>query len=88
MPTKTKSLHTQLVEISEEFLGPAGERFINRQIETHLDIKPEKIRNNQIQQLVGWTSVAFALLTNNRQERQEFKASLQKLASSGSTKNK
>jgi len=59
------SLYEKVVEISQDFLGPAGERFIRRQIATHLDIEPENLRKRDIEPLVDWVRLTFALLTDN-----------------------
>jgi hypothetical protein len=51
------SLYEQAVEVSEEYLGPAGERFIRRQIATHLNIKPERLDKKNLPTLVNWSSI-------------------------------
>lgn len=81
MPTHTVSLYDQAIQISEEYLGPAGERFMRRQISTHLGIKPEALKKSQMPQLVTWVSLAFALLTNNAEEQEGFTHSLLSLSS-------
>lgn len=73
------SLYNQTVIITEEYLGPAGERFIRRQIGTHLGIEPEKLRKDDLSKLIDWTSLAFALLTNNRVEVESFTRNLRAL---------
>ena len=79
MSTTSPSLYRQAVNISEEYLGPAAERFIRRQITTHLGIKPEKLSAHDVAKLVKWTSLAFALLTKNSDDLDEFTKSLLKL---------
>lgn len=81
MPTRTASLYDQAIHISEEYLGPAGERFMRRQISTHLGIKPESLKQNHLPQLVTWVGLAFALLTNNPEEQEGFTHSLLSLSS-------
>lgn len=65
-------IYSQLVHISQEFLGPAGERFIRRQIMTHLGIKPEQIAANDVPKLVNWVTLAYGMLTNNIQDINAF----------------
>ena len=64
MPNTT-NLYQKAVKISEEYLGPAGERFIRRQITTHLHIEPEELQKEQISELAEWLHAAFAVLTRD-----------------------
>lgn len=59
------TLYNKAVEVSEEYLGPAGERFIRRQINTHLGIEPESLKKSHMPKLTKWTELAFALLTDD-----------------------
>lgn len=76
------SLYLQAVKLSEEYLGPAGERFIRRQISTHLGIEPEELSKGDVPKLVDWTGLAFSLLTSNRQEIEGFTTRLLSLSNS------
>lgn len=80
MALAKQQLYTQLVRVSEEFLGPAGERFIERQIKTHLSINPEDIQPKDIPQLVDWMRLMFAMITNDPKVVDEFAGRLSKLA--------
>ncbi len=77
------TLYQQAVVVSEEYLGPAGERFIRRQIATHLNIEPERLDKKSLPTLVNWSSVAFALLTNNSKDIESFTQDLQSLTVNG-----
>jgi hypothetical protein len=80
MPSRSKtSIYNQAVKISEEYLGPAGERFIRRQISTHIGIEPEALQKNDLEQLVNWVSLAFALLTSNHEEVKSYTTRLRDL---------
>lgn len=68
----TTNLYKEAVEISEEYLGPAGERFMRRQINTHLGIEPESLKRHHMQKLTKWTELAFALLTNDSLQVKSF----------------
>lgn len=76
MTGTSTSLYELAVCVSEEYLGPAAERFIRRQISTHLGIKPENLSRKDLPQLVKWVSLAFALLTKNSDDQDEFASSL------------
>lgn len=60
-----RSIKTQLLEVSEDYLGPAAERFLDRQIATHLHKKPENITRQDIPKLSDWLKLSFALLTED-----------------------
>lgn len=76
-PTST---YTGAVEISKEFLGPAGERFLRRQITTHLGIEPEKLESMDLHILVNWVRLTFAVLTNDARLVDDFSGRLLGLA--------
>jgi hypothetical protein len=73
------TLYEKAVEVTEEYLGPAGERFLRRQIEEHLRIQPEDLEEKSLSKLINWSSVAFALLTNNQKEIDAFTNDLKSL---------
>ena len=76
-------LYIKAVKVTEEYLGPAGERFIRRQISTHLNIEPEMLDKKSLPKLVNWSSIAFALLTDNPRDREAFTNDLKSLAANG-----
>lgn len=59
------SLYQQVVAISQEYLGPAAERFMRRQIQTHLHKEPEDLRQADLPELISWVRLTFALLTDD-----------------------
>lgn len=63
MPQAT--LYEKVVEVTEEYLGPAGERFVRRQVTTHIGIEPEKLSKKNLPKLISWSSIALGLLTDN-----------------------
>lgn len=81
--SKDHTLYEQTVEVSEEYLGPAAERFMRRQITTHLKIKPEALKQKDLVKLIDWSSIAFALMTKNTEDIDAFKRDLKSLASKG-----
>lgn len=62
----SKSLYQKTVDISQDYLGPAAERFISRQIDTHLNKPPQELTDEDLVALINWIKPTFALLTNNR----------------------
>jgi len=83
---KDLKLYEQAVTICEEYLGPAGERFLQRQIHTHLHIEPENLKQKDIYALVDWACLSFALLTDDPAEVESFAESLLLLTSTPKNK--
>jgi hypothetical protein len=77
--TKTSILYQQVTLITEEYLGPAAERFVARQISFHLDKTPEALTRDDLPKLIEWTRITFSLLTENRQLIDEYIGKIAKL---------
>lgn len=82
MIVHNKKLYNEAVKVSEEYLGPAGERFIRRQIQTHFNIEPENLKPQHIPELVDWVRLTFSMLTNDAQHVTSFSERLLQLAKS------
>lgn len=72
--------YTSLVGISQKFLGPAGERFIDRQVSSHLNKKPEEVTTADIPKISEWVRVSASLLTNDKKVVEEFITEINKLS--------
>lgn len=59
-------IHDQLVAIMRDYLGPAGERFLDRQIRFHLQKDPKTVNHEDVGQLKEWVKVSLALLTEDK----------------------
>jgi hypothetical protein len=59
-------VYNEVVEITRDYLGPAADRFLARQIRFHLKKVPDKLSVNDIPRLVEWVSVSIAILTEDR----------------------
>lgn len=81
--TVKSPVYNKAVQITEEYLGPAGERFLRRQIETHLKIEPEQLQKQNIPKLLDWTTIAFALLTSDEADIDGYRKELGELARNG-----
>lgn len=68
----SRSIKRQLLEVSEDYLGPAAERFLDRQIVTHLHKKPENIVREDIAKLSDWLRLSLALLTKDTELVDEY----------------
>lgn len=59
-------LYDQVVDVTREYLGPAADRFIARQITNHLQIAPEDLANADLRKLIDWLELSMAFLTSDQ----------------------
>jgi hypothetical protein len=62
---KKQNVYKKVVDVTSSYLGPAADRFISRQIETHLNKKPNELTREDIYKLTDCVKVAIALLTGD-----------------------
>ncbi|HWB38953.1 MAG TPA: hypothetical protein VG604_01810 [Candidatus Saccharimonadales bacterium] len=74
------SLYDNVVQVTHVYLGPAADRFIARQVESHLHKAPQKLSKNDLLSLIDWIRVAVSLLTDDGEIIEEYIAQLQSLA--------
>ncbi len=74
------TLRAHVIAVSQDYLGPAAERFIDRQITTHLQKKPELLDAQDLKKLIDWIKLAFALLTQETKIVDEYIERLAALA--------
>jgi hypothetical protein len=86
MNVKQDSLYERVVDVTLLYLGPAAERFIARQIKTHINKEPEELNEEDLEKLVDWIKLAIALLTEDSKMVNDFTESL--LALSDKPKSK
>jgi hypothetical protein len=79
-------LYDQLIEISRDYLGPAAERFIARQVTTHLHKDPLSLTKQDIVKLTDWIKLAFALLSSDNAIVDEYTGRLLMLAKAGASR--
>lgn len=63
---RTTDLYRRISNVLEDYLGPAAERFVERQIRFHLDKKPSEITPSDIPTLTEWIKISIALLTDDK----------------------
>lgn len=73
-------LYNDVVQITQDFLGPAAERFIDRQIKTHVNKEPAELTQADLKQLSEWLKVAIALLTEDETTVKQYTDDILKLA--------
>lgn len=74
------SLYTQVLEIAYDYLGPAAERFINRQIQNNLNKTPSQLDQKDLDKLVDWIQVSVSMLSSDERLINDFISRLQKLS--------
>jgi hypothetical protein len=74
------TLYENIVAITEDYLGPAARRFIDRQINFHFEKRPDQITRADLTKLSEWVKVSLALLTEDRQMVDDFTKRINKLS--------
>ncbi|HVW23089.1 MAG TPA: hypothetical protein VHB51_01205 [Candidatus Saccharimonadales bacterium] len=78
--TQKTLLYNKVVEITQDFLGPASEQFITRQIKAHLNKDPEDLRPKDLEELSRWIKISIALLTEDGKMVESYASSIMALA--------
>lgn len=79
---KQSNLYKRVVAIVHDYLGPASERFVERQVRNHLNKEPETITTRDLDALVDWIGMAASLLTEDEKIVKALKQHLQQLQNS------
>jgi hypothetical protein len=77
----TLSLYQKVVNTTQRYMGPASDRFVERQIRNHLDKSPEQLKQQDLARLIDWISLAMAMLTEDEKIVSEYVEDLKHLAS-------
>lgn len=85
MTASKNRLYDRALAILADYLGPAADRFIDRQIEGHLGKPPGRLNPGDIPVLVEWTRLALALLTEDKVAVDQMSQRLLKLAAKTTT---
>jgi len=80
MATDT-SLYDEVVEITYDYLGPAADRFVVRQIRNHLQKDPAQLTAKDLRLLIDWIRLAMRLLSNDTAMIDRYIRELETLAS-------
>ena len=76
----TFTLYQRVVRVTHIYLGPAADRFIDRQVQNHLNKDPERLSAKDLEQLIDWIRVAVSLLTDDKEIIEEYIEQLTLLA--------
>lgn len=70
------NIYSQAVAVVADYLGPAADRFLRRQIDFHLEKKPEQITAEDIPRISEWVQTSLSLLTEDKESIDECKRRL------------
>lgn len=65
MNVSTENLYDKVVRVTYDYLGPAADRFVARQVRSHLHKEPEQLRKTDLNGLIDWIKIAMSLLSND-----------------------
>lgn len=74
------TLYNDVVDITYDYLGPAADRFVTRQIRSHLDKAPEELSKRDLRDLISWIKIAMSLLTADDRLVNKYISDLKRLA--------
>lgn len=76
---RNSSLYDDVVTITYDYLGPAADRFVVRQIRNHLKKDPSELQNRDLKQLIDWIQLAMRLISNDGDIVDRYVADLESL---------
>ncbi len=79
MTKRTVSLYLEVVDITYEYLGPAADRFVTRQIKSHIGKAPERLTKKDLKDLIIWIKIAMSLLTDDEPLINKYVSDLKRL---------
>lgn len=65
-------LYKKVVDIAEDYFGPAAPRYIDRLVTSHFDKTPEQLALKDMPELIEWTKLTVALVTEDQVVVDEF----------------
>jgi hypothetical protein len=74
------TLYEEVVSVTYEYLGPAANRFVDRQVRSHLDKNPEQLRKQDLANLIVWFKLSMATLSEDTKMVNKYVAGLKKLS--------
>lgn len=82
------SVYSQVIKVTHTYLGPASERFIDRQVENHLHKQPSKLTKDDLVGLIDWIRVIVSLITEDAEIVEQYISELHKLSTTRTSDDK
>jgi len=79
------NLYEEVVNVTYEYLGPAADRFVARQIRNHLQKDPDQLKQKDLRKLIEWIQLAMRLVSNDAAVIDHYIAELKVLAKQPAT---
>jgi uncharacterized protein YegL len=73
-------LYNDVVSVTYQYLGPAADRFVIRQIRNHLQKNPEELKRKDLRQLIDWIQLAMRLISDDTEAIDRYIAELEILS--------
>ena len=74
------NLYEEVVSVTYDYLGPAADRFVVRQIRNHLQKDPDDLRPKDLRRLMDWIQLAMRLISKDTDAIDRYMADLRMLA--------
>ena len=82
------TFYDEVVRITHVYLGPAADRFIDRQVQNHLHKQPKELSQSDLDKLIDWIRAAVSLLTEDSEIVEEYTEQLTRLSQENRAKRK
>ncbi len=66
------ALYEKVVHIAEDYFGPAAPRYIDRLVKSHFDKLPRDLSSQDMPELIEWTRLTIATITEDQAVVEEF----------------
>ena len=73
------TFYDEVVRVTHVYLGPAADRFIDRQVQNHLHKQPKDLSQGDLDKLIDWIRAAVSLLTEDSDIVEEYTEQLARL---------
>ncbi len=80
MAKDSHQLYTEVVLVTHTYLGPAADRFIQRQVQNHLHKDPNDLSTSDLIKLIDWVRLAVSLITEDTAIIEEYIKRLEQLS--------
>lgn len=77
---QSTTVYDKVVDITRDYLGPAGARFVDRMVRNHLQKEPQKLNMSDIAKLTEWSRLALGMLTKDTKLMNEYSKRLLQIA--------
>jgi hypothetical protein len=77
--SNSNKLYQELVTLSEDYFGPATDRFLTAQIKNHLHKTPAQLTHEDIPKLIDWLALSLSVISRDKKQINRYIALVRKL---------